>query len=111
MQHMDKDLTNMLFLIRKFFSSQMASKDPMEEHLSKLGAIAKEGCYQNSHSKRSKGNNVPNEFAWKLWIFGHIFGVFRVFWSKEINMGNYSNKVIEWKINEKGKEQVIGNYV
>jgi hypothetical protein len=26
-------------------------------------------------------------------------------------MGNYSNKVIEWKINEKGKEQVIGNYV
>jgi len=42
MQHVDKDLTNKLFLIQKFFNSQMAWKDPMEEHLSKLGAIAKE---------------------------------------------------------------------
>jgi hypothetical protein len=66
MQHMDKDLTNMLFLIRRFFNSQMALRDLMEEHLSKLSAITKEGCYRNSHSKGGKGNNVLNEFASKL---------------------------------------------
>ncbi len=42
MQHVDKGLTNRLFLTRKFFSSQMALGDSMEEHLSKLGAIVKE---------------------------------------------------------------------
>jgi len=42
MQHVDKGLTNRLFLTWKFFNSQLALGDSMEEHLSKLGAIVKE---------------------------------------------------------------------
>jgi hypothetical protein len=39
---MDKGLANKLFLTRKFFIIQMNSSDTMEQHLNKLGAMAKE---------------------------------------------------------------------
>ncbi len=68
-------------------------------------------CYWNNYSKGGKGDGLLNEFASKLWIFGHIFGISKFFWSKETNLGSCSNKVIEWKTNEKGKKQVVGNYV
>jgi hypothetical protein len=37
----DKGLTNKLFLTWKFFITQMSLSDTMEQHLNKLGAMAK----------------------------------------------------------------------
>ncbi len=45
--HVDKGLTNKLFLTRKFFTTQMNLNDTMEQHLNKLGK--KIECNWNTH--------------------------------------------------------------
>jgi hypothetical protein len=41
-QHVDKGLANKIFLVCKFFMSQMDPLEMMEQHLNKLGAMANE---------------------------------------------------------------------
>ncbi len=81
-QHVDKGLTNMLFMIQKFFSSQMALGDSMQEHLSKFGAIEEElDVIGATIREEVKVMVLLTSLLQSYEYLVHIFGVFRVFWS------------------------------
>ncbi len=62
-----KGLPNKLFLIQKFFNSQMASRDPHGGAFEQVGCHHKRTkCYRNNYSKGGKGDGVLNEFVSKL---------------------------------------------
>jgi hypothetical protein len=79
-QHVDKGLTNMLFMIQKFFSSQMALGDSMQEHLSKFGAIEEElDVIGATIREEVKVMVLLTSLLQSYEYLVHIFGVFRVF--------------------------------